>query len=143
MIRRVVAEGLGLPLDRVIIQYVALRTFLDSGVGGSRVTVWLSEAAHLGVLEFDRPLLQEMAQALGIPVQQVEWRAGDVGADTASGRTLDLATLASRGVTVETLSDHWRRAGGAGERARGGGDQLLRADCSGWRRRRDGAGVSL
>ena len=116
MIRRVVAEGLGLPLDRVIIQYVGTAYLpYDSGVGGSRVTISASEAAHLGVLEFRQALLQEMAQALGIPVQQVEWRAGGVGADTAGGRTLDLAALASRGVTVETLSDT-----GVGQEARGG-----------------------
>jgi CO/xanthine dehydrogenase Mo-binding subunit len=116
MIRRVVAEGLGLPLDRVIIQYVGTAYLpYDSGVGGSRVTISASEAAHLGVLEFRQALQQEMAQALGIPVQQIEWRAGGVGADTASGRTLDLAALASRGVTVETLSDT-----GVGQEARGG-----------------------
>ena len=47
-------------------------------------------------------------------MQQVEWRAGGVVVDTASGNTLDLAALASRGVTVETLSDT-----GVGQEARG------------------------
>jgi nicotinate dehydrogenase medium molybdopterin subunit len=84
-------------------------------VGGSRVTISASEAAHLGVLEFRQALQHETAQALGIPVQQVEWRAGGVGADRASGRTLDLAALASRGAAVETLSDT-----GVGREARGG-----------------------
>ena len=116
MIRRVVAEGLGLPLDRVVIRYVGTAYLpYDSGVGGSRVTISASEAAHLGVLEFRQALQREMAQALGIPVHQVEWRAGGVGADTASGRTLDLAALAARGVTVETVTDT-----GVGQEARGG-----------------------
>ena len=115
MIRRVVAEGLGLPLDCVVIRYVSTAYLpYDSGVGGSRVTVSASEAAHLGVLEFREALQQKMAQALGVPVQQVEWRAGGVVVDTASGNTLDLAALASRGVTVETLSDT-----GVGQAARG------------------------
>ena len=56
-----------------------------------------------------------MAQALGIPAHQVEMRAGGVGADTTSGRTLDLAALAARGVTVETVSDT-----GISQGARGG-----------------------
>ena len=101
MIRRVVAEGLGFPLDRVVIRYVGTAYLpYDSGVGGSRVTISASEAAHLGVLEFRAALQREMAQALGVPVHQVAWRAGGVGADTASGRTLDLAALASRGVRL-------------------------------------------
>src|SRR5919108_5899401 len=96
MIRRVVADGLGLPLDRVAIRYVGTAYLpYDSGVGGSRVTISASEAAHLGVLEFRGALLREMAQALGVPAHQVAWRAGGVGADTASGRTLDLAALAA------------------------------------------------
>jgi putative selenate reductase molybdopterin-binding subunit len=116
MIRRVVAEGLGLPLGQVVIRYVGTAHLpYDSGVGGSRVTISASEAAHLGVLEFRQALQREMAQALGIPVNQVEWRAGGVGADRVSGRTLDLAALAARGVTVETLSDT-----GVGREVRGG-----------------------
>jgi carbon-monoxide dehydrogenase large subunit len=116
MIRRVVAEGLGLPLDRVGIRYVGTAYLpYDSGVGGSRVTISASEAAHLGVLEFRQALQQEMARALDIPAHQLEWRAGGVGIDTASGRTIDLAALASRGIAVETLSDT-----GVGQEARGG-----------------------
>jgi CO/xanthine dehydrogenase Mo-binding subunit len=106
VIRRVVAEGLGLPLDRVAIRYVGTEYLpYDSGVGGSRVTISASEVAHLGVLEFREHLKREMAQALGIPLHQVEWRAGGIGADTASGRTLALDGLAARGVIVETVSD--------------------------------------
>jgi CO/xanthine dehydrogenase Mo-binding subunit len=116
MIRRVVAEGLGLPLDQVAIRYVGTEYLpFDSGVGGSRVTISASEAAYLGVLEFREALQREMAQALGVPVHQVQWRAGGVGADTASGRTLDLAALAARGVMVEAVSDT-----GVGREARGG-----------------------
>jgi CO/xanthine dehydrogenase Mo-binding subunit len=116
MIRRVVAAGLGLPLERVSIRYVGTAHLpYDSGVGGSRVTISASEAAHRGALEFRAALQREMAQALSVPVQQVEWRAGGVGADTVSGHTLDLAALASRGVTVETVSDT-----GVGQEARGG-----------------------
>jgi carbon-monoxide dehydrogenase large subunit len=116
MIRRVVAEGLGLPLDRVVIRYVGTAYLpYDSGVGGSRVTVSASEAAHLGVLEFRQALQREMARALGVPAHQLEWRAGGVGTDTASGRNIDLAALASRGISVEALSDT-----GVGQEARGG-----------------------
>jgi putative selenate reductase molybdopterin-binding subunit len=106
VIRRVVARGLGLPLDRVVIRYVGTAQLpYDSGVGGSRVTISASEVAHLGVIEFRAALLREMAQVLSVPMQQVEWRAGGVGADTASGRTLDLDFLAARGAMVETVSD--------------------------------------
>ena len=109
-------RGLGLPLERVVIRYVGTAHLpYDSGVGGSRVTISASEVAHLGVLEFRAALQREMAQALGVPVHQVEFRAGGVGVDTASGRTLDLAALAARGVTVETVSDT-----GVGQAARGG-----------------------
>jgi carbon-monoxide dehydrogenase large subunit len=106
MIRGVVADGLGLPPHRVVIRYVGT-AFLpfDSGVGGSRVTISASEAAHLGVLTFREALQQEMAKALGVPTAQVEWRAGGIGADPTSGRTIDLVTLAAQGVKVETLSD--------------------------------------
>jgi carbon-monoxide dehydrogenase large subunit len=119
MIRRVVAAGLGLPLDRVVIRYVGTAYLpYDSGVGGSRVTISASEAAHLGVMEFREALRQETARALGVPVQQVEWRAGGVGVDTASGRTIDLVALASGGVTVETLTDT-----GVSQETRGGGHE--------------------
>src|SRR5262249_18059948 len=105
MVRGVVAAGLGLPPDQVVIRYVGTAHLpFDSGVGGSRVTISASELAHLGALEFRAAAQQEMAQALGVPVQQVEWRAG-IGTDTASGRTLDLAALAARGATVETVTD--------------------------------------
>jgi carbon-monoxide dehydrogenase large subunit len=116
MIRGVVAEGLGLPPGRVVIRYVGTAYLpYDSGVGGSRVTISASEAAHLGVLEFRQALQREMGKALGVPVHQVEWRVGGVGADPASGRTLDLVALAAQGVKVETLSDT-----GVGREARGG-----------------------
>jgi CO/xanthine dehydrogenase Mo-binding subunit len=115
MIRRVVAEGLGLPLDRVVIRYVGTAHLpYDSGVGGSRVTISASEAAHLGVLEFRQELQREMAKALGIPVQQVEWHQGGVGSDAVSGRTIDVAALAARGVAVEIVSDT-----GVGQQERG------------------------
>jgi carbon-monoxide dehydrogenase large subunit len=116
MIRRVVAAALGLSLEHVVIRYVGTALLpYDSGVGGSRVTISASEAAHLGALHFREAMQQEMARALGVPVQQVEWRAGGVGADTVSGHALDLATLAARGVMVETVSDT-----GVGQETRGG-----------------------
>lgn len=106
MIRRVVADGLGLPLDRVVIRYVGTAHLpYDSGVGGSRVTISASEAAHLGVLEFRAALQRALAEALSVPVHQVELRAGGLGVDTASGRALDLTALAALGVAVETVSD--------------------------------------
>jgi carbon-monoxide dehydrogenase large subunit len=116
MIRRVVAEGLGLALGQVVIRYVGTAHLpYDSGVGGSRVTISASEAAHLGVLEFRQALQREMAQVLGVPGHQMEWRTGGIGRDVASGRTLDLVALAAAGRTVETVSDT-----GIGQEARGG-----------------------
>jgi CO/xanthine dehydrogenase Mo-binding subunit len=116
VIRRVVATGMGLPLDQVAIRYVGTAHLpYDSGVGGSRVTISASEVAHLGVLEFREALTREMAQALGVPPTQVQWRARGVAADTASGRALDLAALAALGVMVESVSDT-----GVGREARGG-----------------------
>jgi carbon-monoxide dehydrogenase large subunit len=124
MIRRVVAEGLGLPLERVVIRYVDTAHLpFDSGVGGSRVTISASEVAHLGVLEFRQALQREIAEALGVPVQQVELRAGGIGVDTRSGRTLDLVALAARGVTVEVVSDT-----GAGQHG-GGHDEAVTSFC--------------
>jgi len=115
MIRHVVAAGLSLPPDQVVIRYVGTAHLpFDSGVGGSRVTISASEVAHRGALEFRAALQREMAQTLGVPVQQVQWRAG-VGTDTVSGRTLDLTALAARGVTVETVTDT-----GVGQEAHGG-----------------------
>jgi CO/xanthine dehydrogenase Mo-binding subunit len=115
MIRRVVAEGLGLPLDHVVIRYVGTAHLpYDSGVGGSRVTVSASEAAHLGVLQFRQELQREMAKALGIPEHEVEWRQGGVGSEAVSGRTIDLAALAARGITVEIVCDT-----GIGQQERG------------------------
>jgi carbon-monoxide dehydrogenase large subunit len=106
VIRGVVAHGLGLPLDHVVIRYVGTADLpYDSGVGGSRVTISASEAAHLGVQEFRTALQLEMAKAMGVPAHQVGWRAGGVGVDTASDRTVDLRVIATRGALVETVSD--------------------------------------
>jgi CO/xanthine dehydrogenase Mo-binding subunit len=55
-----------------------------------------------------------MAKALAIPVHQVEWRQGGVGSDAVSGRTIDLAALAARGITVEIVCDT-----GIGQQERG------------------------
>jgi putative selenate reductase molybdopterin-binding subunit len=115
VIRRVVAQGLGLPLDHVVIRYVGTAHLpYDSGVGGSRVTISASEVAHLGVQEFRAALQQEMANVMGVPLQQVRWRAGGIGVDTLSGRTVDLGILAARGVHIETMSDT-----GVGQEVRG------------------------
>jgi carbon-monoxide dehydrogenase large subunit len=125
MVRGVVASGLGLPPDRVVIRYVGTANLpFDSGVGGSRVTISASETAHLSALEFRQALQREMAQALDVPVHQVEWRAGGVGVDTASGRTLDLASLAARGATVETVTDT-----GAVQAAHGGEHEAVTSFC--------------
>jgi CO/xanthine dehydrogenase Mo-binding subunit len=115
MIRSVVAQGLGLPLDHVVIRYVGTAHLpYDSGVGGSRVTISASEAAHLGVQQFRAALQQEMANAMGVPLHQMAWRAGGVGVDTVSGRTVDLGIIAARGALVETVSDT-----GVGQEVRG------------------------
>ncbi|HZR99895.1 MAG TPA: xanthine dehydrogenase family protein [Chloroflexota bacterium] len=94
IIRRVAAEGIGLPRDRVTIRYVGTANLpFDSGVGGSRVTVAASEAAHQAALQFRALLAARAAQALGVSEAQVEPR-GDALADRQSGRTVTLQALA-------------------------------------------------
>jgi len=106
VIRGVVAQGLGIPLDQVAIRYVGTAHLpYDSGVGGSRVTISASEVAHLGVREFRTALQLEMARLLGVPVSQVSWRSGGVGVDTVTGRSVDLGSLAAQGTLVEVVSD--------------------------------------
>jgi len=68
----------------------------------------------LGVREFRAALQQEMAEAMGVPMHQVAWRTGGLGVDTASGRTVDLGIIATRGTLVETVSDT-----GVGQEVRG------------------------
>jgi CO/xanthine dehydrogenase Mo-binding subunit len=59
MIRRVVAEGLALPLEYVVIRYVDTAHLpYDSGGGDSRVTISASEVAHLGNLEFHEDCIE-------------------------------------------------------------------------------------
>jgi len=107
MIRRVVAAGLGLPLDHVVIRYVDTAHLpYDSGVGGSRVTISASEAAHLGVLEFREALQREMARALGVPVHQTVSDTG-IGQGGRGGEHEEAVIsfcvqIAQVGVDVET-----------------------------------------
>ena len=104
MIRRVVAEGLGLPLDRVGIQYVGTAHLpYDSGGWQPR--------NHFG-------FRSGTSGCPGVPTgaaagdgsgpghsRHSKWSGGGgVESDTASGAPLTLQ-LGSRGVTVETLSD--------------------------------------
>ena len=142
MIRRVVAEGLDLPSTTSSSAMGTAHLPYDSGVGGSRVTVSASEAAHLGVLEFREALQQEMARALGVPVHQVELRASGVGADAEWPH---LEPCCARGPRRHGRDGerHGRGPGGAQGRARGSGDQLLCADRSGWRGRGDRAGIRV
>ena len=81
VIRRVVAEGIGIPIDHVVVRYVGTAHLpYDSGVGGSRVTVSAAEAAHQGALRFREEALQQQG-----------------------GGTLDLEALSRRGASVEIM----------------------------------------
>jgi CO/xanthine dehydrogenase Mo-binding subunit len=95
IIRHVVADGLGIPRERVEIRYVDTAHLpFDSGVGGSRVTLAASEAAHHCALAFRGELAAQAARALGVAAEQVEPRGG-AWADRASGRTMELVALAA------------------------------------------------
>jgi carbon-monoxide dehydrogenase large subunit len=110
-IRRVVADGLGLPTERILIRYVGTAHLpFDSGVGGSRVTVSTAEAAHAAVHAFRQELTAAAARTLGVPAEQVELRPGGTFAAGGNSGALDLAALAQRataaGAVVETVADH-------------------------------------
>lgn len=106
ILRRVVAEGLGLPTEQVVIRYVGTDDLpYDSGVGGSRVSISGAEAAHTAALGFRDELKVQYARVLGVPEAQVELRAGCVGADTVSGRTMRLIDLAARGIPIQVVRE--------------------------------------
>jgi CO/xanthine dehydrogenase Mo-binding subunit len=95
IIRRVVSDAVGIERDRVTIRYVGTAHLpFDSGVGGSRVTLAASEAAHQCGLLLRAELAQHAARALGVATEQVEPRGG-TWADRASGRTVELTALAA------------------------------------------------
>jgi CO/xanthine dehydrogenase Mo-binding subunit len=95
IIRRVVAEGIGLDRERITIRYVGTAGLpFDSGVGGSRVTVAASEAAHQAALEFRALLAAQAAKTLGVDAGQVTLR-GDAWVDPTSGSTATLVALAA------------------------------------------------
>jgi CO/xanthine dehydrogenase Mo-binding subunit len=109
IIRRVVAEGVGVERDRVSVRYVDTAGLpFDSGVGGSRVTVAASEAAHQAALEFRGLLVARAAQALGVDAAQIELH-GDAWVDPASGRTVTFGALATTaaqaGAPLEAVID--------------------------------------
>jgi CO/xanthine dehydrogenase Mo-binding subunit len=96
IIRRVVAEGLGLDRSQVVVRYVGTDQLpFDSGVGGSRVTVAASAAAHECAQAFRSVLAEAAGRALGVGADQLELRPGGAWADRASGRTLAFAALAA------------------------------------------------
>lgn len=104
IIQRVVAEGIGIDRDRVTIRYVGTGDLpFDSGVGGSRVTVAASEAAHQAAVEFRGALAAEAARSLGVGADALAW-SGNTW--SANGRTIDLAALAAAaGAPLEAVVD--------------------------------------
>jgi len=101
VVRRVVAEGIGLPLNQVAVRYVGTAYLpYDSGVGGSRVTVSASEAAHVGALQFKQAAEREMG-----------------------GRPLDLEAVAARGARVEIVAET------GGDQAGGGHHEAATSYC--------------
>lgn len=95
VIRRVVAESLGLLVDRVVIRYVGTAELpFDSGVGGSRVTVSAAEAAFKGAADFKKACM-----------------------DRSGGREPDYAALARAGEQIETMTESGGEQGGHHEAA--------------------------
>ncbi len=106
ILRRVVADGLTLPYDQVIIRYVGTDDLpWDSGVGGSRVTISGAEVAHTSAVAFKEEVAQRMAQSLGIPRERLELSDGLVGTDPASGRTVTLAQISASGTPLEMVQE--------------------------------------
>jgi CO/xanthine dehydrogenase Mo-binding subunit len=80
----------------------------DSGVGGSRVSVSATEAAHAAALDLRDRLAAEAARQLGVPLEQVSVPAEGEWTDRG-GRRLRLAdlaaTAAAAGSTVEVVGE--------------------------------------
>jgi CO/xanthine dehydrogenase Mo-binding subunit len=115
VIRRVVAETLGLTLDHVVVRYVGTKDLpFDSGVGGSRVTVSASEAAYRGALDFKKacmeraggrePVYAELARA-GEQIETVTESGGEQGGHHEAA-TSYCVQIAQVGVDVETGQVH-------------------------------------
>jgi CO/xanthine dehydrogenase Mo-binding subunit len=108
ILRRVVAEGVGVERTRVEMRYVGTAHLpYDSGVGGSRVSVSATEAAHAAALDLRDRLAAEAARQLGVPVGQVAVPSEGEWAD-GGGRRLSLAALAAAaaaGSAIEVVGE--------------------------------------
>ncbi len=106
ILRRVIAEGIGLARTAVVIRYVGTAHLpYDSGVGGSRVTISASEAAHAGALAFRARLLAAAARYLGADAAEMTLGADGAARHGPSGRTVSLATLAAAGEPIEVVGE--------------------------------------
>ncbi len=77
VLRQIVAERLGVPLDWVEVRHADTTVFpYDRGVGGSRVTQMVGGALLQAAGEVQARLREAAAELLGCPVDAVEWRDG-------------------------------------------------------------------
>ncbi|MBX5493200.1 MAG: xanthine dehydrogenase family protein molybdopterin-binding subunit, partial [Chloroflexi bacterium] len=75
VLRQIVAERLGLPLERIEVRAADTTVFpYDRGVGGSRVTQMVGGALLNAAEQVLKPLLAAAADLLGCPVDAVEYR---------------------------------------------------------------------
>ncbi|HZR98049.1 MAG TPA: xanthine dehydrogenase family protein molybdopterin-binding subunit [Chloroflexota bacterium] len=106
ILRRVIAEGIGVERTAVVIRYVGTAHLpYDSGVGGSRVTISASEAAHAGALAFRERLLAAAGRHLGVAPAEVTLGTDGAALHRPSGRTLSLAALAAAGEPIEVVGE--------------------------------------
>lgn len=115
ILRRIVAEALQMPLDEIVIRYVGTDDLpFDGGVGASRVSISVGEGAHVTALEFREELKSRMASTLNVPMDRIELRAGCIAFDAATGRRLDLQSLARTGTKVELVQETGQQQGHEG-----------------------------
>jgi len=96
VLRQVVAEVLGLPIDTVEIEMGSTDSFdTESGVGGSRVTHVGGQAAYHAALQLKERILAEGASLLSAEPGQLELRDGQVG---VGRRSASLAAVAQQAV---------------------------------------------
>lgn len=114
MLQTVLASELGLPSDRIVLRRVGTGELpIDSGVGGSRVTVSTSQVGVIAAGAFRQELIAQTAPLLEASPEQVELRPGGRLAGPG-GQEIALQDVASRGVRVEALGEVAGRSHGGG-----------------------------
>src|SRR3989304_5201718 len=98
VLRQVVAEVLGLPIDTVEIEMGSTDSFdTESGVGGSRVTHVGGQAAYHAALQLKERILAGGASLLSAEPGQLELRDGQVGVGRRSASLGAVAQQAGMG----------------------------------------------